>query len=199
MSSTLRAIKEWKKFERLCADLLAAEGFILESEPSIDRTGVDLRVTEEYRAHEPGRVIQVHWRVQCKHLAISGKNLGRKEVEEALVSFEATRGASDGLFLIVSTDYTEAAKETIDAFLRVHPSSRVTLWNQRQLESRLERHPHLIQRYGLSLPPVDYIGLLADLKEFGAVETLVISDQSVFVHNLASGMRHAGFDVTFLP
>src|SRR5262249_16217676 len=43
------------------------------------------------------------------------------------------------------------------------------------------------------------ISVLASLKRFAPVRTLVISDQSVMAHNLTSGLRAAGFDITFLP
>src|SRR6185369_12516816 len=99
---------DWKNFERLCADLLEAEGFIIESEPFVDRKGADLIAVEIYQSHEPTRQVRKRWRVQCKHYAGSGRNLGRKEIEEALFNYGANRGPDDGLFLIVDTDYTES-------------------------------------------------------------------------------------------
>jgi hypothetical protein len=124
------SLQDWKDFERLCADLLNAEGFIIESEPFVDRTGGDIIATEEYRSHVPNRVIRIKWRVQCKHYARSGKNLGRKEVEETLHSYAVARGPDEGLFIIIDTDYTEAAKEVIDKYINQNPDARVTLWNQ---------------------------------------------------------------------
>lgn len=64
-------LKNWKDFERLCADLLSAEGFIIESEPSIDIKGSDIIAREEFRSHDPTRSISIRWRVQCKHYANS--------------------------------------------------------------------------------------------------------------------------------
>ena len=101
----LKNIKDWKQFERFCADLLEAEAFCVISEPSVDRTGIDIKAQEVYRTHDPNRSITVNWRIQCKHFAASGKKLGRKEVEECLTSYEATRDHDEGLFIIVSTDY----------------------------------------------------------------------------------------------
>lgn len=189
----------WKDFERLCADLLNAEGFVVESEPFVDRTGVDIVAVEEYRSHDPDRVIHVTWRIQCKHYADSGKNLGRKEAEESLYSYEVNRKPDEGLFLIVDTDYSEPAKDVIDGYVSQHPDARVVLWNQRQLVSRLERHPHLLARYGLALSKPDYVSVLAPLAKLGPVRTLLISDQSVLAHNLASALGAAGFDLVFLP
>jgi hypothetical protein len=190
---------DWKQFERLCADILAAEGFIIESEPFVDRTGVDITASEIYRSHDPNRQIQIKWRVQCKHYSGSGKNLGRKEVEECLYSFSVNRGPKDGLLLMVDTDYTEAAKEVIDRHISLNPGVLITIWNQRQLATRLERHPHLCIRYGIPLIKADYVTLLSSLKRFGSVKTLFISDQSALAHNLMTGLRVAGFDLTFLP
>jgi hypothetical protein len=190
---------EWKDFERLCADLLSAEGFIIESEPSIDHTGTDITAKEEYRSHDPTRSISIRWRVQCKHYAGSGKSLGRNEVEKSLYNFEAIRRPDEGLFLIVDTDYTEPASEVIDKYLQQHPGTRITLWNQRQLATRLERHKHLFTRYGLSYPKADYLSVFSSLEKLGSFRVLIISDQSAMAHNLTSGLRTANFDITFLP
>jgi len=190
---------DWKNFERLCADLLEAEGFIIESEPFVDRKGADLIAVEIYQSHEPTRQVRKRWRVQCKHYAGSGRNLGRKEIEEALFNYGANRGPDDGLFLIVDTDYTESAKETVDQYTTINPGAIVTIWNQRQLTTRLERHPHLLARYNLPIADVDYLSAISSLKRFGNVRTLLISDQSPLAHNLTSGLRAAGFDLTFLP
>ena len=191
---------DWKQFERLCADILAAEGFIIESEPFVDRTGVDITAFEVYRSHhDPNRQIQIRWRVQCKHYAGSGTNLGRKEVEESLYSFSVNRGPKDGLLFMVDTDYTEAAKEVIDRFIDRNPGVLITVWNQRQLAARLERHPHLCLRYDLPVTKADYLTILSGLTRFGSIRTLFISDQSALAHNLVSALRVAGFDITFLP
>lgn len=54
-------------------------------------------------------------------------------------------------------------------------------------------------RYNLPITEVDYLSTLSSLKNFGDVQTLLISDQSHLAHNLTSGLRAAGFDLTFLP
>ena len=159
----LNRMVDWKEFEHLCADLLTAEGFRIEYEPSIDRDGVDIVATEDYRSHDPTRTITIRWRVQCKHYVRSGRNLGRKGVEDALNSFELSRQFNEGLLLMASGDYTEQAKAVIQAYLQRHPDSRVMIWNGRQLEARLDRHPQIIHRYGLSLPVVPYAQILSNL------------------------------------
>lgn len=196
--SALARITDWKQFERFCADLLECEGFLVQSEPRVDRTGIDIRAVEEYRSHDPNRVIRVHWRVQCKHFALSGTNLGRKEVEEALFSFEATRTAEEGLFLFVSTDYTEPAKEVVDRYIASHQSAKVTLWNQRQIIARLDRHPHLSRRYGISRLEHDYVSSFSELSIFAPRRILMLSDQSPLAHNLSSCLRRLGFEIVFL-
>lgn len=197
--SILGQFPDWKQFERLCADLLESEGFIVESEPGVDRSGTDIRATEEYRSHDPSRVIRVRWRVQCKHFAPSARNLGRKDVEESLYAFEATRAPDEGLFLIVSTDYTEAAKEVLDRYLVLHPSSKITVWNARQILAKLDRHPQLLQRYGITRVESNYVAAISPLSRFAPCKVLLLSDQSVLAHNLASALRYAGFEVVFLP
>ena len=52
----LSKITDWKEFERLCADLLAAEGFTIQNEAHVDRSGIDFVAVEEYRSHDPRRV-----------------------------------------------------------------------------------------------------------------------------------------------
>src|ERR1700726_2864928 len=96
----LNRMVDWKEFEHLCADLLTAEGFRIEYEPSLDRDGVDIVATEYYRSHDPTRTITIRWRVQCKHYVRSGRNLGRKGVEDALNAFELSRQFNEGLLLM---------------------------------------------------------------------------------------------------
>lgn len=195
----LNQLSDWKQFERLCADLLEEEHFNVVSEPYVDRTGVDFVAVQEYRAHDPNHVIRLKWRVQCKHLAASGAKLGRKEVEEILTSYEAARSPDEGLFIMVSSDYTEAAKDAIDKYLSTRPTARVLIWNSRQLESRLDRHPQILKRYGLLHSGVDFA---AAFKEFGRqtlLPILFLSDQSVMAHNLARALRQAGLEIVFLP
>ena len=120
-------------------------------------------------------------------------------MSEAIYSYEVNRKADEGLFLIVDTDYSEPAKQVIDGYVEQHPDARIALWNQRQLAARLERHPHLLARYGLSLPRSDPVAAFAPLKRLGPVRTLLLSDQSALAHNLTSALGAAGFDVTFLP
>jgi hypothetical protein len=197
--SVLDQVDNWREFERLCADLLASEGFLIDAEPSVDSSGTDIVVTEEYRSHDPSRVIRVKWRVQCKHYARSGRNLGRREVEEAITAFEATRSPDEGLFLIVSSDYTEPARRVIDRYVATRPSAKVTIWNRRQLIAKLERHPELLTRYGVSLPSPDYLSALSPVARFSPATVLLISDQSPFAHNLARALRRNGFEVVFVP
>src|SRR5258708_6938668 len=126
--TSLRHISEWKDFERLCADLLEAEGFVVTNEPSVDTSGTDFEAIEEYRSHDPTRSVSIRWRVQCKHYAQSGRNLDRTEMEGILVSFEATRMQEDGLLVMISTDYTEPARRVWDAYVEKHPSIRIQVW-----------------------------------------------------------------------
>ena len=195
----LRNIEDWKQFERFCADLLEAEGFCVVSEPSVDRTGIDIKAKEVYRTHDPNRSISISWRIQCKHFAASGKKLGRKEVEECLTSYGATRNHDEGLFIIVSTDYTEAAKDVIDKYLNIHPDSRITIWNVRQIISRLDRHPHLSKRYKIGQDMQNYKSSFTDLGRFAPGNVFFISDQSLMSHNLAAALSNAGLNVIFLP
>lgn len=192
------AVQHWKDFERLCADLLEAEGYKIQSEPSVDRTGVDLLVTKEYRSHDD-ECLYITWRVQCKHYAVSENPLGRKEVEGAVCSYQANRGFGEGLLLMVDTDYSEEAKSVIDNFLAQHPDARIDLWNQRQLRAKLDRHPHILARYGLNAHNTDYLSLFQDLKLRKHASVLLVSDQSALAHDITSILRSLTFEVTFLP
>ena len=188
----------WKDFERLCADLLEAEGHRIEAEPFVDRCGTDLTTAQEYQSHN-GDSIRLTWHVQCKHYASSGKPLGRKEAEEILYQYQARRNAGDGLLIVVDTDYSEEAKKVIDTFLAHHPDARIEIWNQRRLRARVERHPHILARYRLDVHEREYLSIFTDLRRQQEVSALVVSDQSVFAHHLTSLLRSLAFDVTFLP
>lgn len=198
-SSKLQALKDWKQFERLCADLLEAEGFDIQSEPSVDTTGTDFVATETYRTHDPGRTIRIRWRVQCKHYAGSGRNLGREEVESIIYAYEARRSADDGLFIIVSSEYTEPAKLAIEAYTESRSHARVTIWNGRHLASRLERHVDVACRYGLEPSSYRYVKAFASLSAFRGSSVLFISDQSAFAHDLSREFRAHGLETVYLP
>jgi hypothetical protein len=192
------AISHWKDFERLCADLLEAEGHKVEAEPFVDRKGTDLTTTQEYQSHN-GDSIRLTWHVQCKHYALSGKSLGRKEVEEILNQYQARRKAGDGLLVLVDTDYSEEARNVTDTFLANHPDARIEIWSRRQLRARIERHPHILARYRLNIQNSEYISVFTNLKPQEEMSALVISDQSALSHHLTSILRSLSFDVTFLP
>lgn len=197
----LDKITSWKQFERLCADLLSAEGLLIDSasESSVDTTGTDFKATEEFRSHS-GAVMRVRWRVQCKHYARSGTNLNRDEVSVLLNLFEATAAPDEGLFIITSTDYTEPATKVIDDYLTNHRGRRITLWNQRQLISKLERHSDISKRYGLKIDNADFSSIFGALKlKPEPLSVLLISDQSALAHDLTRGLRDLGSKLTFLP
>src|SRR5260221_1843417 len=149
MATSLEAIREWKTFERLCADLLEAEQFVVTKEPSVDTSGWDLQAVEEYRTQDPSRKLLLRWRVQCKHYAPSDRNLDRTELERILVGFEAVRGPDEGLPIMISTDYTEPAQRLWEDYTAKHPHTQVQVWNGRQLLGKLHKYPHLMTQYGI--------------------------------------------------
>jgi Restriction endonuclease len=196
----LSKISDWKDFERLCADLLEAEGFSIDLEPYVDRTGVDIVASCEYRAHAPSLpAIRVRWFVQCKHYAPSGTNLGRSEIETMLTSYNAARGKDDGLLIILSTDYTEPAANILAQFLQSKPDAKVMLWNRRHVFSLLDRHKHLPERYGLYHGAREVSFPKTSLRILSDKPVLIVSDQSAFAHDLCSLLRNAGVQVYFLP
>src|SRR2546422_533096 len=130
----LRRLKDWKEFERLCADLLEAEGFHIEEEPSVDSTGIDIVATCEYRAHASNlKPVKVRWLVQCKHLAVSGNNLRRREIADILVNYLAIRRTHDALLVMLSSDYSEAAMRAVQESVRDKSGAEVMIWNGRQI------------------------------------------------------------------
>ena len=185
-------------FRRLCADLLAAEEFVVEQPSPGGEAGRDLMVVEAYHSHS-GRTTHLNWRVQFRPHVGPGQNFGESEAAEALATHDEASDRDVGLFVITDTDYDEAARSVFDQHASQHPGFKVTLWNQRQLATRLERHPHIAHHYGLFRAASDYLPLFSPLGELGAVRTLLISDQSALAHGLTSGLRAAGFDLSFLP
>jgi hypothetical protein len=194
----LDKLTDWKQFERLSADLLAAEGLSIDSEPSVDRSGTDFKATEEFRSHG-GRVIRVRWRVQCKHYAKSGNSLKRDEAVKILHLFDLTAAPDEGLFVIVSTDYSEEAERAFNDYVVQHPTRRTMIWNQRQLIAKLERHPEILKRYGLRNVDSDFLSILASLKRRNPFNVLLISDQSALAHDIAKGLRQLGAKLIFVP
>jgi len=196
----LDKLTDSKQFERLAIDLLEAEGLFIEpgSEPRVDPNGTDFLAIEEFKSHG-GEVIRVRWRVQCKHYAPSHTNLRRDEVVKILNLFDLTPPADDGLFIIISTDYSHEVDRVLKGYKELHPSRHVKVWNQRQLISKLERHPDILKRYGLSNVNSDFLSIFATLNPSISINTLLISDQSALAHDLARGLRHLGWKLTFLP
>lgn len=192
-----RHIVEAKEFERLCSDLLEAEGFHIESEPSVDRTGVDFVAIEEYRSHASGDVILVRWKVQCKHY--SKQNLGRGELERILWAFDAGRREGDGLLVMLSSDYSEEAKRVAADFMTSRLGTRVGIWNQRQMYARLEKHPDVLRRYGGGPLFSPFMEVFSDLRLPIPRRVLIISDQSALAHNFVAAFRYAAWEITFVP
>ncbi|MGJ5181997.1 restriction endonuclease [Bradyrhizobium oligotrophicum] len=190
-----------KDFERLCADLLEAEAFHVDREPSVDVSGIDIVATCEYRAHSPTiRPVTLRWLVQCKHYATSGKNLGRQEMAEIIVNFKAFRTRRDALLIIVSTECSETAIISAQAAVAEMGDAEIEIWNFRKLVSLLEKHAHLLARYKIEqkssasrfvVPPI----LPTDIDD----PILIISDQSALAHDICSALRDAGLQVAFLP
>ena len=127
------------------------------------------------------------------------RNLGRKDAEEILNRYAVAKRPGEGLLVIVDTDYSEEAKNAVNRFLTNHPDGRIELWNQRQLRTKIERHPQLLVRYGLAVPGHDYLSVFTDLKEAQGKSVLLLSDQSAFAHDLTSVLRFLAAEVTFLP
>lgn len=193
-----KRIKTGESFEQLCCDVLFSEGFKIESEPKVDRTGFDIIAGEEYKSHR-GEIIKIRWKVQCKHFAQSNRTLGRKDVEEYLYAFEATRVNDEGLLFITDTEYSEPAKEVIDKYVNSRAGSKVMIWNGRHLSTILERHPNLLAKYDLLTSKVESYENFYTLSGFKGKKVLIISDQSNIAHNITSIFKFYNFEITFLP
>jgi hypothetical protein len=187
-----------RRFWALCAELLRAEGFTAPDGLSRFREGGHPIVVEEYRSHAD-RTIRIVWHVECIFHGDPEHWVEPEETEALLREYESRREPEEGLFLIVDTLLDEAALTLIDEYVVRHQDAKVTLWDRRQLAARLDRHPYIRHRYGLSLVKSDYLSVLSVLGELGPIPTLLISDQSAMAHHVTSGLRVAGFDVVFLP
>lgn len=193
-----KMIESGRQFEELCIDLLAAEGFEIIREPSVDIFGFDIIALEEYKSHS-GKTLTIKWYVQCKHYANSGNNLGREELEKYLATYTVVKKPNEGLLFIIDTNYTEPAKIRIDEYSDFHKDARVQIWNQRHLSTLLDRHPNLLSKYKLTLSKVNYIDNFISLNAFSEKKVAIISDQSNIAHNLTSIFRQYNFQITFLP
>jgi hypothetical protein len=199
----LRRILDWKTFERMCTDLLQSRGFRIQNEPSVDTSGNDIVATCDYFAHDKNfKPVQIRWHIQCKHYVMSGKNLGRDDLANILVNFQASRNHGDALLIITSSDYTEPAMRLVEKFNREGPAPGVEIWNGRQVAAYLDQDPDLARRYDLLTPtvvaahaPVEQLSLSNN--PHGPI--LLISDQSALAHDLCSMLQVAGLAVVFLP
>jgi len=189
-----------EQFVGLCGELLGAEGYAVERVAAGCQEGGDLIAIEDYRSHAAADPVgRVRWHVRCEHQSGSGTDIAQQAVRAALHNYQASKAQGDGLMLIADTDYSGPARTMIEEHVQRHPDARVDGWDRRQLTARLNRHPHLTNRYGLPSVRTDYLSILDPLRELGSVRTVLISDQSAMAHNLSSALQRAGFDVTFLP
>jgi hypothetical protein len=198
----LKKIKDWKTFERLCADLLQSRGFRILNEPSVDTSGRDILATCDYFAHDKNmRPVQIRWHVQCKHYTASGTNLGRDDLAKILVNYRAARSLHDALLVITSSDYTEPAMRLVEEFNRQMPAPGVEIWNGRQIAAYLDQDPDLARRYDLLTPVVSSSASPTVLQLSGASDgpVLIVSDQSALAHDLCNMLQSAGLTVVFLP
>jgi hypothetical protein len=185
----LTRITDWKAFERLVADLLEVEGFHVLREPSVDSSGIDILAEETIISHS-GFYHTVQWFVQCKHYAASGRNLARKELEQILYAFDVRPEA--GLLIAVDCDVSEAGFRVLEQYAqRATAKQFIKVWNRRELENRLLRHPSLAEKYGLLTKPAPaFFPPFADVDTKGK-RVLVISDTSPLSYQLFASINRA--------
>lgn len=188
-------LPDWKSFERLTADVLEAEGFRLLSEPSVDRSGVDILAEEVFASHS-GASRLVRWFVQCKHYSTSGKSLARKEIEEILYCFNPR--SEEGLLIVADTDISEEASRVLREYSHDKGQDRlVKIWNRRELENRLLRHPALLEKYHLAhhnvAGPSPFSGIHLSGKRI-----LIVSDSSPLSYQLFSSLIAVCESVNFI-
>lgn len=180
-------LDDWKSFERLVADILEAEGFRVTSEPSVDQSGVDI-LAEEVLASHSGVSNAVRWSVQCKHYAGSGKSIGRKELEEIVHCFNAR--PEEGLLIVTDTDLSENAGHALERYSQGTGRGRlVKVWNRRELENRLLRHPILLEKYDLGCLPSAPRASAFHHAGLTGKRILIISDSSPFAYQLFSSLN----------
>jgi hypothetical protein len=197
----LRKLSHGKQFERLCADLLDCEGFRVEEEAIVDTSGIDIIATCEYRAHASSlKPVRLRWLVQCKHFAKSAQNLHRDDVVKILVNYLAVRRTHDALLVMVSSDYSEPAMRAVQEAVRDKRDVEIEIWNGRRIVALLEKHPHLVNRYGLRDHPSN-VGSWWPCRLVNAKNrsVLIVSDQSCLAHDLCAYLSMAGAHVVFLP
>ncbi|MBM4033457.1 MAG: hypothetical protein FJ291_16970 [Planctomycetes bacterium] len=180
----------WKQFEKLVADLLEAEGFRVLQEPSVDRSGIDILAEETVPSHS-GLEHRVRWLVQCKDYARGKRNLGRRETEEILGCFQVKE--QDALLIVVNTDITEDAIRVIEEYKRGAPLAKrlIKIWNRRELENRLLRHPAVARKYGLAVQPSTSSLCPFGEGELAGKSVLVVSDTSPFAYQLFTCLNRA--------
>lgn len=138
----------WEQFEKLCVDLLEAEGFmnVMASGGAGGDQGRDISA-EELITSRTGKQWILQWMVQCKHYAASGRSVGHREVAD-IIDFLSTHDA-DGLLVITDTNLTASLVKKLEKFDRdkKHPYKAV-FWNGHRLRKLLlERHLNLLARY----------------------------------------------------
>jgi hypothetical protein len=131
-------------FQRLCGDLLIAEGCCNLRGPGTGADqGADLLL--DVPAETPlGREL-VPYIVQCKWNA-TGNNVGASEISDVLGFLSLHRAI--GLLIITSSDFSGTAVTKANAIdVDTANPYRVKLWNGVEVRRRLRRHPSLTAQY----------------------------------------------------
>jgi hypothetical protein len=136
----------WKEFESLCVELLKAEGFANVKKLGRGATGGDLVADEPLPPSPSGRQEVVHWLVQCKHYAGSGKSVSLNEL--GVMTSVLRRHRAQGLLLITSTEPSGEASQALADFDQDESHQyKATWWDRLELCTRLMQHPELVGQF----------------------------------------------------
>lgn len=143
----LKALEDSTTFERLCADVLIAEGCLnVRGIGTGPDQGSDILI--DVPNHTPLLEETVPFIVQCKWYS-DGNTVGEREISDVL-GYLSLHNAK-GLLLITSSRFSGTAVTKANAIDRDTTNPyRVLLWDAAELWRRIRRHPFLVARYWYS-------------------------------------------------
>ena len=180
------SVLSWSDFEKLCGDLLEADGFEVEPLP-VGAPGADFIAIRIYRDHQ-GHELRQPWLVQCKNYAGSKRSVRAGDIQG--IGDFARANDCKGVIVVTSTSISRPAEDILKG------SGEHEVWDARRLQVMLERHPDVAKRYGLATQATQSWPLgdaPANLK------ALVVSDGTPLSYSVSHALRSAGMLVTHIP
>lgn len=176
-------ILDGNRFQELCIDLLASEGYEVHDQGIGLDGGVDAILLQTIKLPDDANR-QIRWAAQFKfkirpEATVTSRELGN--VVNLLARFQA-----DGFFLATNGRMTNKALLELRGTLSVrHPSYLISVWTRRHLEQRMSARKSIALRY-FPEPPLSHSSATVEITLDLPIQEFSEREQRLLRHALAS-------------